>query len=365
MIISIEKEKLNKAIQLCLRAVSTRAALPILTGLLLQASEGKLAVSGTDLEMSLWTEVRCDVEESGSTVVSGRLFADVVKNIDGSKIRIATSENFLEIKSEYGAYKLRQMMSEDFPEIPYWEQGPSVKVESAELSLAIQQTARASSSDEKRPVLTGTLMEKESSTGKIRLVTTDSYRLAVKELNASGDFSSWEDCIVPTRMLNEVSRICGQNGGEVELRTQKRQAMFKFEDILVTSRLIEGQFPNYKQLLPKGGKTEVRVLKERMLAALKRAVIFSNNVKLEIGKDRILVVAEAPEVGDSNEIIEAEVSGEDMVIGFNGNYLSDGIGAVQSEKAVMIMSEPQKPASIKMEESEDYIYVIMPVRLRS
>jgi len=364
MIISIEKEKLNRIVQVCLRAVSTRVTMPILSGLLLKVENGKLLLYGTDLEMGIRAESECDVQEGGSTVVSGRLFADIVKNLEGESVGISTSEKYLEIKSKSGAYKVRQMMPEDFPQVIDWEEGSSLKVSSEEIGIAIQQTSKASSTDEKRPVLTGTLVEKDSASNKIRMVATDSYRLAFKEFEGSGDYSCWEDCIVPTRALNEMARISSAEGGEVELKTLKRQAIFKMGDVLVSTRLIEGQFPNYKQLLPKGGRTQVKLEKELILPAIKRATIFSHNIKLSVGKDNLRITAEDPGIGDSSEVIPAEVSGEEMEIGFNGVYLSDGVGAVQGGKAVLMFDEPQKPAVIKMEDGEEFIYVIMPVRLR-
>jgi DNA polymerase-3 subunit beta len=364
MKVSCEKEKLNVCVQTALRAVSTRVTMPILSGILINAEEGRITVSATDLEMSIRSEAEGDVQESGSTVVSGRLLGDIVKNISGGEVSVETSEKFLTLKSGGGEYRIREMMPEDFPQIPSWEGEAVMKIPGRNFTMAAQQTSRASSSDEKRPVLTGTLIERKAGEGAIRFVSTDSYRLAWSEIEAGSDVSGWGDSIIPTKTLIEVARLASGVESDVEMKMQEKQAMFKTDDLLVTSRLIEGQFPNYKQLVPKGERTEAKFKKEEFLALLKRALIFGHNVKLGVHGDHIRISTETPEVGESKEDIAAEVKGEDLEIGFNGGYLMDGIAGVEGETVEIKMDDPQKPAMIKSDESDSYIYIIMPVRLR-
>ena len=364
MILSCEKEKLNGCVQTALRAVSSRVTMPILSGILINGEAGRLMISATDLEMSIRSEADAKVQESGSTVVSGRLLGDITKNLPAGDVSVETSDKYLTIKSGGGEYRIREMMPEDFPQIPAWEGEAVLKILGSAFSVAAQQTSRASSSDEKRPVLTGTLIEKKEGAGSIRLVSTDSYRLAWREIEAGGVVSSWGDCIIPSKTLNEVARLAGSADSDVEMKMQENQVMFKAGDLLVTSRLIEGQFPNYMQLVPKGEKTVVKVNKEELLSVLKRAMIFGHNIRLGVYGDHLRIATETPEVGESKEDVAAEVTGEEMEIGFNGGYLMDGVAGVEGEKVEIKMDDPQKPALVKAEESDSYTYIIMPVRPR-
>jgi DNA polymerase-3 subunit beta len=364
MIVSCEKDKLNNLVQTALRGVSSRVTMPILSGLLITAEGGRITISSTDLEMSIKAELEADISESGSTVVSGRLLGDIVKSLPSGQLQIETGEKFLTVKSTGGEFRIREMMPEDFPQIPAWEGATVVKVAGGEFMVAVQQTARASSTDEKRPVLTGTLVEKNVADSTLKLVATDSYRLAWKEAEVSGSVADWEDCIIPSKTMNEVARLAGGSDADVEMKMQDKQVMFKIGDLAISSRLIEGQFPNYKQLIPKGEKTSVKIEKEVLSAAVKRALIFGHNMRVGIYSDHLRVTTETPEVGDSKEEIPADINGEEMEIGFNGTYLMDGLSGVESEKVEIKLDDPQKPALVRTDESDKYNYILMPVRLR-
>lgn len=364
MIVSCEAKKFNSLVQTALRAVSSRVTMPILSGLLMSAEGGKITMSGTDLEMSIKARIEANVKEGGTAVVSGRLLGDIIKSLPAGEITIETGEKFLDIKTGAGEYRIREMMPEDFPQIPEWEGQSVLKVEAQVFVSAVQQTSRASSNDEKRPVLTGSLIEKNVPDGAMRIVATDSYRLAWREFEVSGAVTDWEDCIIPTKTLNEVARIAASAAEAVEMKVQDKQVMFKLGDMVVTSRLIEGQFPNYKQLVPKGEKTSIKVDKEQLAAVLKRALIFGHNLRLVAHSEGIRIITETPEIGDSSEELSAEVEGEEMEIGFNGAYMMDGISGAETEKVRINMDEPQKPALVKDDDSEKYSYILMPVRLR-
>lgn len=363
MIVSCDKEKLNGLVQTSLRGVSSRVTMPILSGLLITAEGDRLVICSTDLEMSIRASMEAKVSEPGSTVVSGRLLGDIVKSLPKGEVTVRTGEKFLTVETAAGEYHIREMMPEDFPQVPAWEGEAVLRLSGAQFFTAVQQTVKASSSDEKRPVLTGTLIEK-SGEDKLKLVSTDSYRLAWKEMETTGQTAGWEDCIIPTKTLSEVSRMAGAVEDEIEIRMQDKQVMFRIGEMTVSSRLIEGQFPNYKQLVPRGEKTTVKVDKNELAAVVKRALIFGHNMRLGIYGDHLSVTTETPEVGESKEEVPAEVTGEEVEIGFNGNYLLDGATAVESERVEIKLDDPQKPALIRDEGSEQYSYIIMPVRLR-
>lgn len=364
MIVSCEQEKLNKLVQTALRSVSNRATMPILSGIMINAESGKLTISGTDLEMSIKTEDEANVKESGTTVVSGKLLGDITKGLPGGEVILESNDKFLMIKTKNGEYKVKEMVPEDYPKIPSWEGEATLKINGGVFLIAVQQTARASSSDEKRPVLTGTLFEKDTSGGQIKMVTTDSYRLSYREIEVEGEIENWEECIVPTKALNEVARIAGFSDDDIEMMIKDRQIIFKIGNLVVSSRLIEGQFPGYNQLIPKGEKTKIKLEKSEISAVVKRAMIFGNNIRFSVEGDQVKLSTETPEVGESKEEIEAEIDGEEMEIGFNGSYLLDGINAVEKEKIEIRMDEPQKPVMIKDVELDKFKYILMPVRLR-
>lgn len=364
MIISCEKDKLNNIVQTALRGVSSRVTMPILSGLLINAENNRMVINSTDLEMSVRAEMEADVSESGSTVVSGRLIGDVVKSLPAGTVTVETGDKYLTVKTQAGEYRIREMMPEDFPQIPKWEGESVLKASGGEFVSAVQQTARASSSDEKRPVLTGTLMEKGDGGSTIKLVSTDSYRLSWKEVEVSGSSTGWEDCIIPTKTLNEVARLAGTAEDDIEIKMQDKQVMFKIGDMVVSSRLIEGQFPNYRQLVPKGEKTGLKVNKGEFSGVVKRALIFGHNMRLGVYGDHLTISTETPEVGNSREEVSAEIQGEEMEIGFNGLYLMDGIASIETENVEIRLEDPQKPALMKNDESDKYSYILMPVRLR-
>ncbi len=364
MIVSCEKDKLNNLVQTALRGVSSRVTMPILSGLLIAAEGGRLTICSTDLEMSVRADLETEITEGGSTVVSGRLIGDIVKNLPSGTLQLETGEKHLSIRSSAGEYRIREMMPEDFPHVPSWEGEAVVKMSGGEFILAVQQTSRASSNDEKRPVLTGTLVEKNVSDSTVKMVATDSYRLAWKEADITGNVNEWEDCIIPSKTLNEVARLAGTRDSDVEMKMQDKQVMFRTGDLCVSSRLIEGQFPNYKQLIPRGEKTAIKIEKEGLTSVVKRALIFGHNMRVGVYGDHLKVTAESPEGGDSREEIPAEVSGDEMEIGFNGAYLMDGLAGVESEKVEIRLDDPQKPALVRTEDSEKYNYILMPVRLK-
>lgn len=364
MFVSCDKEKLNVLIQTALRGVSSRATMPILSGIHISAGDNKLTVSGTDLEMSVRIEGEAEIKEGGITVVSGKLMGDITKNLPSGETTLQSGDKYLTVKTEKGEYKVKEMTPEDYPQIPAWEGNSTVSIGGGSFISSVQQTSRASSADEKRPVLTGTLIEKDLSNNRIKLVSTDSYRLAYKELEVEGSLNEWEECIVPSKTLNEVARFAGPSDEDVEMKIKDRQIIFRIGNLVVSSRLIEGQFPSYKQLLPKGEKTKVRIDKNEILPVVKRALVFGSNLRMGILKDSIQISTETPEVGESREEVPADVEGEEMEIGFNGHYLVDGLNAVESEKVDIRLDDPQKPVLITDTDESGYQYILMPVRLR-
>ncbi len=364
MKVSCEREKLNNLIQTALRAVSARVTMPILSGVLLAANNDTFSVCATDLELAIKASANANVESEGSVVASGRLIGEIVKNMPEGVIYLESSEKALTIWSDRGTFTIKTMSPEDFPAIPDWEGEEAFSVGSREFQTAVSQTSRASSNDDKRPVLTGSLVEKNTKEGKMRIVATDSYRLAWAEFEVQGNLNAWEDCIIPTKSLTEVARIASGHGDTIQARIYERQAMFRVDNMTVRSIMIEGQFPQYKQLIPKGEKTVVVGQKSDLVAAVKRALILGHNLRVTIEGDTLIIKAETPDVGESSETVAVQVKGAQMEVGFNGFYLLDGISAVEGDEVEIGLDDPQKPGIIRAPGESSYTYILMPMRLR-
>lgn len=359
-----EKEKLNHLVQTALRAVSSRVTMPILSGLLLRADGRQVTACGTDLEVSIRVCIDAEVKQGGSAVVSAKMLGDIVKSLPPGRVEIESEDRFLTLRSESGVYRIRGMMPEDFPAIPDWQGESTIECDASLFVKAVQQTSRASSSDEKRPILTGTLVERNLEDGMLRMVTTDSYRLSWKDVEIRGSLGKWEDCVVPTSALVEVARIASGAGSGVEMKIQDNQVMFRIDDMVVRSRLIEGQFPSYRQLVPQGDRNVIEVQREPLSAVIRRALVFGNNIRLEISENKLQLSTETREVGESSEEIPVDFAGEAMEVGFNGTFLLDGITAAGGDKLTIRMDSSKKPALIKSDEDAGFTYVLMPVRIK-
>ena len=364
MIFTCKKDELRESIQITLRAVATRATMPILTGILIRAEGDTVFLHSTNLEMGIVKKMSAVVEEGGSTAVSARIIGDIVKNMPGEEITVTTGDRFMSISSEGGKFRIREMTPEDFPLIPEWEGEAKLSIEASEMLRGAVQTGKASSADEKRPILTGTLVEREKESQKLRFVTTDSYRLAWRDLEVEGSLNGWEDCIIPTKTMNEVARAAESHGERIDIRIQDNQVLFRTGDTLISSRLIEGQFPNYRQLIPEGKRMVLKGNKNELMGAIKRASIFGNNVRMEVSDGALRLKAETPELGDSFEEVKVETEGEGMEAGFNSIYLMEGISGVEGEICHIGLDDPQKPAVIRGEEESDFTYILMPIRLK-
>lgn len=359
-----EKDVLAEAAQSVLRVVTGRATLPVLGGVKITAGPEGVEFAGTDLE--IFVRVRGDfgVEEPGEAVVPGRLFGDIVRSLPPGAITIAGSEGEVRVEGGRSEFALSALPVSDFPEIPEIADTNICKVAGSELAKALRQVVRAASSDEARPVLTGVLWGIEG--GSLRLVATDSYRLAVRELLVK-EGPTDSRAIVPGRALGEFGRhLAGVGESEAEIRLGDSQAEFVVGRTRLVTRLIEGEFPNYRQLLPEGYKNRLIVPREALAEAVERVGLVAQAntpLRLHLG-DEVKVTAIESGVAEGWELIsDASYSGEPMVAAFNARFLGDGLEAIETEKAVLEFSDPLKPALVKGDDREDYVYLVMPVRL--
>lgn len=359
-----DRDVLSEALQRVQRAVSSRPGIPALTGVLMRASDSNLVLAATDLEVSVRLELDgVQVQEEGVTLVPARLLSDMVKSFEPAAVEFhADDGRALVVCSSYEG-SVRCLPTEDFPALQD-PGGSAVSVSAGSLADAISQVTRAASHDEARPILTGVLLE--ISREGLTLVATDSYRLAIRDVPATSEAEA--KALVPERALAEAGRAAGvDEKGQVELLVQQSQVAFKAGSLTLTSRLIEGEFPNYRQLVPEGYENRLSISRQRLLDAVRRVGLLAREnspVKMEFNALGVRLSSSSPDVGEAVEVVEAQYEGEELTAAFNPNYLSDGLTAATGERVRVEVRDGLKPAVVRGE-SEDFMYLVMPVRLPS
>ena len=356
-----DRDALSEALQTVQRAVSSRPGIPALAGVFMNATGGELILATTDLEVSARLRVDVQIQQEGVALVPARLLADMVKSFEAAPVEFEEQGGQARILCSNYEGTLRCLPAEDFPAL----QDPSgirVTVKAGELAEGITQVARAASRDEARPILTGVLLE--ISREGLTLVATDSYRLAMRELTATAEGEG--KAIVPERALSEVGRAAtGDDRGEAELFVDQSQVAFRTGSLTLTSRLIEGEFPNYRQLLPEQYENRLTAPRTKLIDALRRVGLLareSSPVRLEFNALGVRLSSSSPDLGGAVEVVEAQYEGQDLVVAFNPGYLVDGLSAAAGERVQLEVRDGLKPAVVKGE-GEAFVYLAMPVRL--
>jgi DNA polymerase III subunit beta len=360
--VSCRRDDLATALGVVARALSSRSAVQVLTGVHLRGEEGKLTLSATDMEVSLRAGVAGEISGDGAVVVPGRLLADLVRLLPDESVQLAFNEGdgVLEITSGSYASKVNVFSAEDFPRLPALDVALHT-IDAGALLGTIEKVARAASRDESRPVLTGILVRFEAD--KLTMAATDSYRLSVKETSL-GESGPELDAIIPARALQELSRLAA--GAEtVSLGVHENHVIFGVEDIWLTSRRIDGQFPNYNQLLPESFEVEVVTPKAPLLEVVRRAAVMAQRnspLRLRFAEGELSISAQTQDVGEARESLEVEYAGEPLEIGFNPDFLRDGIEAVSGDTVQLRLINPLRPGLVTAPD-ESFWYLIMPIRL--
>jgi DNA polymerase-3 subunit beta len=345
------------------RAVSTRGSVQILAGVLLQTLDGELRLAATDMELSLRTSLDAQVESDGSVVVPGRLLVDLARLLPDADVQLEhrTDEAVLTVVCGAASYRLHTYSAEDFPRLPDIDDTQIFTVDAEALLETVAQVSRSASRDESRPVLTGILARFEP--GKLVMAATDSYRLAVKETDLAGSTQELE-AIIPARALTELARVAG-GATQLELGVQENQVAFRTDEAVLTTRRIDGQFPNVKQLLPEQFEHVVTLPRNELLDVVRRVSVMAQRnspLRLRFSEGELEVSAQTQDVGEAKESLPAPFVGDTLEIGFNPEFLRDGIESVQSEEIQLKLISPLRPGLIQGE-SDDYSYLIMPIRL--
>ena len=367
MKLSLSRDKLLSALQVVGRAVSARSTLPSLGGIQLQATDNTLTLRATDMELGLTIAIAdVQLEADGTVLLPGRLLGDVVRSLPEGEVTLAlrAEQRDVELTASAARFHLRTLPAEDFPRLPELADDAGT-LPAAPLAETIDRVARAASRDEVRPILTGVLFQAEGST--LTMVATDSYRLSVKHTELESPQTAAIEANVPARALRELARIVGQTGPEeVALSLAQNQAVFRAGDVVLSSRLIEGQFPSWRQLIPESFEHEVRLPRGELLEVARRiSQLAQRNAPLRFAfsEGELTVAAETPEVGDASESIPAPYSGEPLEIAFNPQFVIEGIESVDGDELVLKLSSPLRPGLLEPIDREDFSYLVMPIRL--
>jgi DNA polymerase-3 subunit beta len=363
MKVTCSKDELVAKLAVVARAVSTRTAVQILSGVLLRAEAGELRLAATDMELSLRASLGAEVEGEGAAVVPGRLLVDLARLLPDSEVVIEhrTDENIVRIECGSATYRLHAFSEEDFPRLPELDAIGTFSVDREALLETIARVSRSASRDESRPVLTGILVRFEQ--GKLTMAATDSYRLSVKETPLTGEAPELE-AIIPARALSELQRVATA-GDTVELGVHENQVVFGSDGVWLTSRRIDGQFPNYKQLLPESYEHELVAPRADLLDVVRRTSVMAlrnSPLRLRFAEGELTVSAQTQDVGESSESLPIAYDGEPLEIGFNAEFLRDGLESVDSDELRLRLISPLRPAVLQSP-ADDFTYLIMPIRL--
>jgi DNA polymerase III subunit beta len=363
MKIICRQDELAQKLGIVSRAVSTRATVQILSGVLLRAEGGRLHLAATDMELSLRSSLDAQVEGEGAVVVPGRLLVDLVRLLPADEVTLEyrAEEGVVHVTSGASNASLNTYAAEDFPRLPDLDAVGTFTVASDVLLETVARVARSASRDESRPVLTGILVRFEQ--GKLVMAATDSYRLSVKETPLPGDAPDLE-AIIPARALAELGRIA-QSADTVELGVHENQVVFAADDVWLTTRRIDGQFPNYKQLLPESFEHDVAVQRAEVLDVVRRVAVMAQRnspLRLRFAEGELTVSAQTQDVGEARETLPVQFSGEPLEIGFNAEFLREGIESVTADEIQLRLISPLRPGLITAE-GDDFWYLIMPIRL--
>jgi DNA polymerase-3 subunit beta len=361
--ITASKDELVSALGVVSRAVSTRTSVQILSGILLEASGSELRLAATDMELSLRATATAQIEGDGAIVLPGKTFADIARLLPAGDVLIEhkPAESVVHVTAGSASYTLHTYNPEDFPRLQDLEGVHTFTVDREALLETIHRVARAASRDESRPVLTGILVSFTG--GKLVMAATDSYRLAVKETELEGSVPELE-AIVPSRALQELARIAN-SGDTVDVGVHENQVVFATDGVWLTTRRIDGQFPNYRQLLPEQFEHELTLPRLELLEVVRRASVMiqrATPLQLRFAEGELTVIARTHDVGESQESMPVAFTGETLEIGFNADFLRDGLESMDGDDVRLKLISPLRPAVIQGE-GDDFTYLVMPIRL--
>jgi DNA polymerase III subunit beta len=367
MNLTITKDQIIAGLQSVQNVVSTRTTLPILSNVLLRAEENHLEITATDLDVTVACKVEAKVTKPGATTLPVKKLFGIVRELNGD-IEIETDEkNIASIRSGSSYFKIHGLGADEFPPLPKFKDDKKVTISQDTIRGMLKKTAFAVSTDESRYVLNGIFVSLKE--GKMTFVATDGRRLALVDEEVDLSEKSNGEFIVPAKAVNELTRLL-QDKGNVELKFGENQASFALNNdngfsVLLITKLIEGNYPNYRQVIPGEAKERIPLVREEFQHALRRAEIMTsekaNSVKLAFGKNNLTITANSPEVGEARETIAINYKGKEFAIAFNPRYLIDPLAALTEDEVFMELIDELSPGVVKI--NGPFLYVVMPMRL--
>jgi len=364
---TILQKNFSKALNSVGRIVGTRTTLPVLANVLISAEKGKLLLAATDLEVAVTTDVVGKIESDGKITVPARVLTDFVVNNSDENIEIELKDKLtLHLRSEHYEANIKGIDAEEFPTIPKLDKGEVCKIKADEYGEALQRVVMASANDDTRPVLAGVYMNFDGK--NLTMAATDSYRLAETKTSLPEKVESRE-LIVPSRTMNEVSRLIGSTEGatDIVIKADENQICFILGKVEIISRLIEGSFPNYSQIIPTDSKIEVVANHSDLTSAIKMSALFAkdiaNNIKIKVSKSGVVIKSASEQTGDTTSKLSANISGGEIEIAFNARYMLDVLAVLPEGEIRLLFNDESSPGVIQSDKAKDYIYLVMPLKI--
>lgn len=362
-----ERDVLVEALGAAGRAVTSRGgSLPVLSGVRVELSGDRLRLTGSDLDLTITVQTKVAGEEDGVAVVPAKIGSDVTRSLEPGSVRFAAEGDEAHITAGRFQSSIRLLSADEFPRLPA-AADQAVTLRTGDFAVALRQVVPAASADDARPILTGVLMAAES--GGLRLVATDSYRLSVRDLPGTDVLGEGQTVLVPSRALRELERVLA-GSDEVRLRLGERDATFEIggddRAVQLTTRLIEGEFPNYRGLIPSSYPNRLTVGREPLIDAVRRVKLLAKEatpVRMVMSGDGIELLAVTQDVGQASEQLDGKYEGAELTVAFNPDYLLDGIEVAPGDEITLETVDAQKPAVVRSTEGADFLYLLMPVRV--
>ncbi len=370
MKLTIAKAELQRGLARIQSIVEKRNSMPILANALLEANDGKLEIAATDLEVGIRGAHEAEISQAGGLTVSAKKFFEIVRELPDDAVTLeATANSYLEIQCARARFTLAGTSAEEYPTLPVFAPEKTVPVQSAVLGSMIERTMYAASADETRYNLNGVYLEVLEDSGKIRMAATDGHRLALVDRNLTSEVEGLSSgVIIPRKGLAELKRLVDEDDAdEIELAFEGNNGLARKGDVTLVMRLIEGEFPNYRQVIPADQKTSLTLPVEELARSVRRVALLSSErsraVKLELGDSQLVISSNNPDLGDAREELDVEYGGEALSIGFNAKYLQDALTATHGKEVTLSFQDDLSPARVTPTDDPDTLAVVMPMRI--
>ena len=367
MKISLQRDALLSQLQTVSRVASTRSAIQALSGVQLATHASGSELLATDMDIGLRVPLEAEIEREGTVVLPARLLLDIVRSLPMASVslELRAAEQDVEVVSGNATFHIRTLRSEDFPPFPEIDRSNTVQLPAQAFVTTAQKVSGSASHDETRPVLTGILVS--ASERELRMVATDSYRLSVKETTLEAPLSSGFEVNVPARALQELARLVAHDEETpLEISVQSNQVVFGYGRVVLSSRLIDGQFPNYRQVLPDTFEHELQISGGELTDVVRRISLLAQRnapIRLAFESGELTVSAQTPDVGEARESMPVSFQGEPLEIGFNPDFLRAGLEAIDGADLILKLISPLRPGLIEAADGSRFRYLIMPIRL--